>query len=137
MKTKAKSILVAGILLIMLIKLVIRPYFHSTGLLQYLLGIAPNLLGSFLVPLGIPLLPQRLKTSSARLLFFNNSHQLAWVCTAVFIALTCNEYLQLIPVFGRTFDYHDLLASAVGLFTAFFYLRYKYFSGDGLYVHVA
>jgi hypothetical protein len=137
MKTNAKFILVAGIVLIILIKLVIRPNVHGTGMLQYILGVAPNLLGSFLVPFGLPLLPQRFKTSSVRLLFFNNSHQLAWVCTAVFIALTCNEYLQLIPVFGRTFDYNDLLASAVGLFTAFFYLRYKYFSGDGLYVPAA
>lgn len=34
--------------------------------------------------------------------------------------LVVNEYLQRISVFGRTFDYNDILFSSVGLITAYF-----------------
>jgi len=37
-----------------------------------------------------------------------------------FLMLVVNEYLQLIPFFGRTFDYNDILFSSVGLFVSYF-----------------
>jgi hypothetical protein len=34
--------------------------------------------------------------------------------------LIVNEYLQLIPFFGRTFDYNDIIFSLVGLMVSHF-----------------
>jgi len=34
--------------------------------------------------------------------------------------LIINEYLQLIPFFGRTFDYNDIIFSSVGLMLSYF-----------------
>jgi hypothetical protein len=34
--------------------------------------------------------------------------------------LIINEYLQLIPIFGRTFDVYDIIFSMVGLLTSYF-----------------
>jgi len=42
-------------------------------------------------------------------------------CTVtVFGMLVVNEYLQLIPIFGRTFDYFDIIFSAIGLSASYF-----------------
>jgi glycopeptide antibiotics resistance protein len=35
-------------------------------------------------------------------------------CTFGLLLVIINEYLQLIPVFGRTFDYLDIFASFLG-----------------------
>jgi hypothetical protein len=37
-----------------------------------------------------------------------------------FILLVANEFLQLLPVFGRTFDWNDILFSAIGLGFSYF-----------------
>jgi len=34
--------------------------------------------------------------------------------------LVVNEYMQLFPIFGRTFDYNDILFSSVGLIASYF-----------------
>jgi VanZ family protein len=42
------------------------------------------------------------------------------VCVLGLGMLIFNEYLQLIPFFGRTFDYHDILSSMAGLAISYF-----------------
>jgi hypothetical protein len=37
-----------------------------------------------------------------------------------FAMLVTNEYLQQVPFFGRTFDYFDILFSAIGLMASYF-----------------
>ena len=44
---------------------------------------------------------------------------LIWVIK-FFIRPFINEYLQMIPLFGRTFDYLDILSSVVGVFIGHF-----------------
>lgn len=34
--------------------------------------------------------------------------------------LVVNEYMQLVPLFGRTFDYNDILFFSVGLAVSYF-----------------
>jgi hypothetical protein len=111
---------IAGTLVIWTIKFLIRPYFEGGAVPEFLLGIAPNLIGSFLIPFGAYWLythPQFLNGQLLRFSFFSDSRI---VCVFGFTLLVINEYLQLIPVFGRTFDYYDLAFSALGL-TASYY----------------
>jgi hypothetical protein len=113
-----KSVVITGTVIIMAIKFAIRPYFHFAQPTKYLLGIAPNLLGAFLLPFGCYwLLNKFINLHSAK--------QFKWFCRVCFVLLVINELLQLIPVFGRTFDYNDIAASAAGLISAY-YLCSKY-----------
>jgi hypothetical protein len=99
---------IAGTLLIWAVKLYIRPNFHSDPVMIYILGVAPNLIGSYVLLFGAYwFLNSRLN--------FNSPYYLKLLCLAFFLLLVINEYLQKIPVFGRTFDYNDILFSAVGL----------------------
>jgi len=45
---------------------------------------------------------------------------LIFTCCFGLLLVIINEYLQLIPVFGRTFDYLDILASVAGAFIGYF-----------------
>ena len=111
-KDFCKWITITGILIIWTVKWVVRPYFHFDPASTFILGIAPNLAGSFLLPLGaVWLLPEYIDLQLAFVL--------RWFCTLCFVLLMINEYLQLIPVFGRTFDYFDIVASAGGLTLAY------------------
>lgn len=113
-RTFCKNIVIAGTLAIWLIKFFIRPYFHPAGFTGFFLGIAPNLLGSFLLPFGAYWIHsyRRFFNRLLRYTFFSNTRI---VCLFGFTLLVVNEYLQLIPFFRRTFDYYDIVSSAIGL----------------------
>jgi hypothetical protein len=109
--------LVAGVILIWTIKLFIRPYAEAHTVYNFILGIAPNLVGSYLVLFGTYLCsPLQFIFSSERWI------KIASIC--FFALLLINECLQKIPIFGRTFDYYDIAASAVGLLLSYsFFLK--------------
>lgn len=109
MKQVSQWMMITGTLLIWTIKFVIRPFVHIPPGLKPLMGIAPNLLGSFLLPFGACLFFQR---------FFRlqTQKQLSLTCCVGLLLVIVNEYLQRIPFFGRTFDYMDIVFSVVGVF---------------------
>jgi hypothetical protein len=109
----AKWITLIGIFTIWSIKWGIRPYISPSGVFNYVLGIAPNLLGSFCLLFGAEwLLPKKLAA-------FERNFSLVRLLFLFFILLCANEFLQLIPFFGRTFDIMDILCSAVGLYASY------------------
>jgi hypothetical protein len=113
LKSFCKYVLLIGAVIIWAIKLAVRPNFNWDHPAKYLLGIAPNLLGSFLLPFGCYWLLNK----------YINLHvdkQFKRFCVICFCLLVINEMLQLIPLFGRTFDYNDIAASAVGLMGSYF-----------------
>ncbi|UEG50640.1 hypothetical protein LK994_04035 [Ferruginibacter lapsinanis] len=113
-KLFCKLSVISGTLIIWIIKWGLRPYFNFPQPLKYILGVAPNLLGAFLLPLGCFWLLSK---------YFNllNNYVLKMFCFTSFALLVINEYLQLIPIFGRTFDLGDIAASALGLTVSYFF----------------
>src|ERR1700741_2490793 len=109
LKSFSKWAMIIGTLLIWTIKFIVRPFVHIPHAMKPLVGLAPNLLGSFLLPFGACLFFQR---------FFRlqTSGDLTFTCSFGLVLVIINEYLQLIPVFGRTFDYLDIFSSLVGVF---------------------
>jgi len=116
----SKWLVIAGALLIWTIKYGIRPYYDFGQPLNFLLGIAPNLLGSFLIPFGACWLFSGREFLLAKIFRIQTLGELRMVCFIGFGMLLINEYLQLIPLFGRTFDYFDILSSAIGLSVSYF-----------------
>lgn len=118
LKKISRLMVIAGTLLIWTIKFIIRPFFHIPHELKAFIGFAPNLIGSFLLPFGACWFFQgffKLKTEA----------DLRFTCGFGLLLVIINEYLQLIPVFGRTFDYLDILFSVVGVFFGHFvFARY-------------
>ena len=109
LKKVSKQVVIAGTLLIWGIKFLIRPFVHIPYELKPLVGFAPNLIGSFLLPFGACWFFQkyfRLQTAA----------DLRFTCCFGLLLVIINEYLQLIPIFGRTFDYLDIFSSVVGVF---------------------
>ncbi len=109
LKNISKQVVIAGTLLIWAIKFIIRPFIHIPHGLKPLVGFAPNLIGSFLLPFGACWFFQkyfRLQTAA----------DLTFTCCFGLLLVIINEYLQLIPIFGRTFDYLDIFSSVVGVF---------------------
>lgn len=108
LKNVSKRIVITGTLLIWAIKFIIRPYIHIPHALKPLVGFAPNLIGSFLLPFGACWFFKR---------FFRLQTQadLTLTCSFGLLLVIINEYLQLIPIFGRTFDYLDIFSSVVGV----------------------
>ena len=115
LKQVAKWFVIWGTLLIWTVKFIVRPLhlFDEPG--RYLLNIAPNLLGSFLIPFAAYWFFTGKNHFMARLFRIECSYDLRLVCWMGFGMLVVNEYLQRIPFFGRTFDYNDILFSSVGL----------------------
>lgn len=109
LKRISKQIMIIGTLLIWMIKFLIRPFVHIDSTFKPLIGLAPNLIGSFLLPFGACWFFQR---------FFRleNDRDLNITCCFGLLLVVINEYLQLIPIFGRTFDYLDILSSVIGVF---------------------
>lgn len=130
LKTISKRLVIAGTLIIWTIKFGIRPFFHTEQPLQFFLGIAPNFLGSFLIPFGACWFFSGRNYWIARLFHLEGIAGLRQVCLLGFGMLVINEYLQLFPVFGRTFDYYDILFSLIGLSCSYFVfarmLRHRY-----------
>lgn len=126
MKTSCKYIFIAGTLLIWLIKFLIRPYVHATEPLRFILGIAPNLIGSFLIPFAAVWFFNGRTNMAARFFNLSSAEDLRFVCMASFDLLLINECLQLIPIFGRTFDLNDILFSAIGLLISYLFFENSY-----------
>jgi hypothetical protein len=120
LKEVSKRLVIAGTILILTIKFVIRPLYLVDDGIKFFLGIAPNLFGSFLVPFGVYWFFSRSGFSIARIFKIQSPYDLRVVCLIGLGLLIINEYLQLIPFFGRTFDFFDIVFSAVGLTTAYF-----------------
>lgn len=113
LKRFSKWMVICGTLLIWLIKFLVRPLVHIPTAFKPLVGIAPNLVGSFLLPFGACWFFQkyfRLQTPA----------DLNFTCCFGLLLVIINEYLQLIPVFGRTFDYLDILSSFAGVLMGYF-----------------
>lgn len=109
LKSVSKWIVITGTLLIWTVKFIIRPFIHVPDAMKPLVGFLPNLIGSFLLPFGACWFFQRyfkLQTPA----------DLTYTCSFGLLLVIINEYLQLIPVFGRTFDYLDIFSSVVGVF---------------------
>ena len=108
LKTISKWTMITGTLFIWVIKFIIRPFVHIPSVMKPLVGLAPNLIGSFLLPFAACLFFRR---------FFRlqTSADLTFTCCFGLLLTIINEYLQLIPVFGRTFDYLDIISSVAGV----------------------
>lgn len=120
LKQISKWSVIAGTLLIWTIKFIIRPLHVLDEPLGFFLGIAPNLFGSFLIPFGAYWFFSGRNFLLARIFRLENVYDLRLVCLLGFGMLVVNEYLQLIPVFGRTFDYNDIFFSSIGLMASYF-----------------
>lgn len=109
LKHISRRVVILGTLLIWAIKFIVRPLFYIPPVLKPLVGFAPNLVGSFLLPFGACWFFQR---------YFrlHTTRDLGFTCSFGLLLVIINEYLQLIPVFGRTFDYLDIFSSVVGVF---------------------
>lgn len=112
LKAVSSKIVVVGTIIIWLVKFFIRPFLPIPASLQPLIGIAPNLIGSFLLPFGACWFFQR---------FFRlqTKQDLIITCYTGLLLVIVNEYLQLIPFFGRTFDYLDILSSFLGVWLGY------------------
>lgn len=113
---------ISGTLFIWLIKFIIRPFVHIPSLVKPVAGVSPNLIGAFLLPFGACWFFKK---------YFglHTLWQLKITCLFGLVLVIINEYLQMIPLFGRTFDYMDILASAAGVsmgYAAFARLMVKY-----------
>lgn len=109
LKHISRRVVILGTLLIWTIKFIIRPLVHIPPALKPLVGFAPNLIGSFLLPFGACWFFQRYFR-------WQTTRDLGFTCSFGLLLVIINEYLQLIPVFGRTFDYLDIFSSVVGVF---------------------
>ncbi len=116
----SKLIVLAGTLLIWLIKFVIRPMHDLGQPMNFLLGVAPNLFSSFLIPFVAFWFFTGKDFLIARIFRIHSLADLRFVCLIAFAMLVVNEYLQLIPIFGRTFDYFDIIFSTIGLAVSYF-----------------
>jgi len=120
LKRLSGRIVISGTLLIWLIKFGIRPYYDFGQPMIFFLGIGPNLFGSFLVPFGACWFFSGREFLVARIFKIHSMTDLRNVCFLGFAMLVVNEYLQLIPFFGRTFDYFDIIFSIIGLSASYF-----------------
>ena len=120
LKQISKHLIISGTLIIWIIKYMLRPLdlFDEPG--RFLMGVAPNLLGSFLIPFGAYWFFSGKNFLIARIFKIQSAYDLRIVCVLGFGMLVVNEYLQLISIFGRTFDYYDILFSSIGLLCAYF-----------------
>jgi hypothetical protein len=119
LKLASKRFVIVGALIIWSIKYLIRPLNLFDQPIKFLLGIAPNLLGSFLIPFGAYWFFCGRSFFVARIFRIQSAYDLRLVCVLGFGMLIVNEYLQLIPFFGRTFDYNDIISSSIGLLSSY------------------
>jgi hypothetical protein len=107
LKNSSRTIVISGTLLIWIIKFIIRPFDLYADSLSPFIGFAPNLIGAFLLPFGAYWLFKKY-------FLMRNNYEVKLTCAFGLLLVIINEYLQLIPIFGRTFDYLDILASFAG-----------------------
>lgn len=112
LKNYSRIIVISGTLLIWLIKFLIRPFDLYADWMSPFIGFAPNLIGTFLLPFGAFWLFKKY-------FLMRNNYEVKLTCAFGLLLVIINEYLQLIPIFGRTFDYLDILASFVGVFIGY------------------
>ena len=120
LKQVSKWFIITGTLFIWAIKFVIRPLHLFDDPLRFFFNIAPNLFGAFLIPFGAYWVFSGKNFLIARIFRIQSSYDLRLVCLMGFGMLIVNEYLQLIPFFGRTFDYNDIIFSSIGLMASYF-----------------
>ena len=120
LKQISKRFVITGTLVIWFIKYILRPLQLFDDPIRFFLNIAPNLLGSFLIPFGAYWFFCGKNYLVARIFRIECPFDLRMVCIIGFGMLVMNEYLQRIPFFGRTFDYNDIIFSSVGLITSCF-----------------
>jgi hypothetical protein len=120
LKQVTRLFVIIGALLIWTIKWIIRPLQIVDGGAEFFLGIAPNLFGSFLIPFGAYWFFSGRNYMVARIFRIQSAYDLRLVCILGFGMLVINEYLQLVPFFGRTFDHYDIIFSSVGLLVSYF-----------------
>ena len=108
-----------GTFVIWMIKLAIRPYLHD-DFVKFSLDVAPNFIGALLVPFAAYWLYTHEHFFHGRLMRFHFFSDNRLVCLFGFSLAVINEYLQLVPAFGRTFDYFDILFSALGLVLSYY-----------------
>lgn len=120
LKRISKRLVIIGTLIIWAIKFIIRPLSLFDDPIRFFLNIAPNLFGSFLIPFGAYWFFSGRNFFIARVFRIQSSYDLRLVCIMGMGMLIINEYLQLIPIFGRTFDLYDIIFSMVGLLTSYF-----------------
>lgn len=112
LKNYSRLVVIGGTLLIWMVKFVIRPLDLYAGWLTPEVGFAPNLIGSFILPFGAYWLFRKQ-------FLLRDIHDLKLTCWFGLLLVIINEYLQLVPVFGRTFDTLDILASFVGVYLGY------------------
>lgn len=115
LRNYCKWMVIIGTLLIWIIKLGIRPYVQLDPSMKFIAGISPNFFGAFLIPFAAYWLYTHSLFFNGSLMRFDFFSDIRIVCLFGFSLAVINEYFQLIPIFGRTFDYFDILFSAVGL----------------------
>ena len=116
LKKISRFIMIIGTLFIWVIKFLIRPFITIDPAFKPLVGLAPNLIGSFLLPFGACWFFQRIFR-------LETDTDLNVTCCFGLLLVVINEYLQLIPIFGRTFDYLDILSSVIGVLLGHLYFR--------------
>jgi len=105
----SRLIVISGTLMIWAIKFVIRPFHLYAEWLTPAVGVAPNFIGSFLLPFGACWLFRKY-------FLLRDVNDLKLTCWFGLLLVIINEYLQLVPIFGRTFDRLDILASFSGVY---------------------
>lgn len=113
LKKLSAYVVLSGTLIIWMIKFVVRPFVHIPYWLKPFTGIAPNLIGSFLLPFGACWFFHRI----FRMQTIQDLKIATWFGLVLVII---NEYIQMIPIFYRTFDYLDILFSVVGVICGYF-----------------
>ncbi len=120
LKQTSRRLVIYGTLIIWAIKFIVRPLNLFDEPAKFFMGIAPNLFGSFLIPFGAYWFFSGRNFFVARIFRIQSAYDLRLVCLLGFGMLIINEYLQLVPVFGRTFDYNDIIFSSIGLMVSYF-----------------
>lgn len=120
LKFISRWFVIIGTLVIWSIKFVIRPLNLFDDPFHFFLNIAPNFFGSFLIPFGAYWFFSGRNFMVARVFKIESAYDLRLVCLLGMGMLIVNEYLQRIPLFGRTFDYNDIVFSSVGLTISYF-----------------
>lgn len=108
LRTLSRRVVITGTLLIWTVKFFIRPFVELPAGLKPVFGLAPNLIGSFLLPFGACWMFSWMFGMRTR-------KELRIACWFGLVLVVINEYLQLVPFFGRTFDYLDILSSFLGV----------------------